>query len=210
MLVVGFRPRAPLKSNKISNLSFFRIASVVSIRRWVALGYSGYSGYSGISGIAVSSNGTPSHLHLELSLNTKPAYFNDGTTTITGVVADGRNVGDAVFTFPDVLTNGASGISEQTEIKLPHVNSPAVAVDDFLGADTPLAVGEDGTIRIPLAKLLANDVDADGDSLILTDFDGDGSGRAAKPWGGKGWPEASVTACSFELIPPLFRPIRRP
>ncbi|RAU20106.1 hypothetical protein CU669_20215, partial [Paramagnetospirillum kuznetsovii] len=72
---------------------------------------------------------------------------------------------DAPQAAPDNATDAAAGGAAPLGAAVP-VNTPPVAVDDAL------TIGEDGKLTIATTSLLANDFDANGDSLSLSSFDG--------------------------------------
>jgi len=106
-----------------------------------------------------SGNAYGAHLHFQVSDHLLP----------------NRPIADATIEFADLVSFTT----------LPP-NSLPIAVGDILGDDEQIVRQQDGTIWIPIAKLLANDDDPDGDQVSFIDFNGTGYGGDNNPWIGNG------------------------
>ena len=76
-------------------------------------------------------------------------YRHDGSETKTG-------------SFTYTVTDGAESATASVTISITPVNDPPIGVDDAL------AVQEGGTVSVQAIELLANDTDAEGDTLSIT------------------------------------------
>ena len=76
-------------------------------------------------------------------------YRHDGSETKTG-------------SFTYTVTDGAESATASVTITVSPVNDPPIGVDDAL------AVQEGGTVSVQAIELLANDTDAEGDTLSIT------------------------------------------
>ena len=89
---------------------------------------------------------------------------SNGVVTLDGTTVTYRHDGSETTTggFSYTVTDGAQTMTSLVTITVSPVNDPPVGVDDAL------AVEEGGTVSVEARGLLANDSDAEGDTLNIT------------------------------------------
>ena len=125
--------------------------------------------------VVIQEGGTVSIQAIELLANDSDAEGDTLSITVVGdasngvVTLDGNTITYAhdgsettAGSFAYTVTDGTESATASVMIRVSSVNDPPVGVDDAV------VVQEGGTVSVQAIELLANDSDAEGDTLIIT------------------------------------------